>query len=98
FPSFPTRRSSDLSLFFVSPGLSFLIMKGVLLSIPSTFLGMNSPSVSSLENSTESCFVEPSMLGIINLPLGNPSHSLPPSSEVLENIQATYGGFGDSGK
>src|SRR5699024_1558662 len=53
---------------------------------------MNSAVVESELNSTPSSFVLPSNSGNVNNPLGNPTYSREPSSIVLANITATYGG------
>ena len=54
---------------------------------------MNSAAISSLPNSTESVFVVADCSGVVNLPFGNPTHSFEPSSRVLANTTATYGGL-----
>src|SRR5699024_2676194 len=53
---------------------------------------INSAVVESELNSTPSSLVLPSSSGNVNNPLGNPTYSREPSSIVLANITATYGG------
>src|SRR5699024_4164365 len=61
-------------------------------SKPATGACMNSAVVESELNSTPSSLVLPSSSGNVNNPLGRPTYSRDPSSIVLANITATYGG------
>src|SRR5699024_1044981 len=61
-------------------------------SKPLTSACINSAVVESELNSTPSSLVLPSSSGNVNKPFGNPTYSRDPSSIVLANITATYGG------
>src|SRR5690606_23691024 len=61
-------------------------------SKPLTSACINSAVVESELNSTPSSLVLPSSSGNVNNLLGNPTYSREPSSIVLANITATYGG------
>src|SRR5699024_6616837 len=63
------------------------------LSNTSTRRSMNSAEISSLPNSTESVLVFADCSGVVNLPVGKPTHSFELFSRVLANTTATYGGL-----
>src|SRR5699024_10815230 len=87
----PNNIVTSLSRLVVSPFLSTANNTDLSSVKPSTFRSINSASISSLENSTESSFVLPSNPGRVNNPFGKPTYSLSPFSYVRVKITATYG-------
>src|SRR5699024_3638789 len=87
----PNNNLKILSLLVVSPLASLPNNTDFSSVKPSTSRSINCASISSLENSTLSSFVSPSIDGRVKIPLGSPTYSLEPSSRVLANTTATYG-------